>query len=53
MAGELPKGASYAFPWLIGCGIAGGDWGKYVTMLKGFEEYIEGDVRLYRLRPKV
>lgn len=39
----------FAFPWTIGCGAAGGDWGRYITVLKGFEEYIKGDVVLYRL----
>ena len=46
---KLEPGSSFAFPWTIGCGAAGGDWGKYITMLKGFEEYIEGDVVIYRL----
>lgn len=49
MSKELPRGASYAFPWTIGCGIAGGDWGKYITILKNFEAYIDGDVVIYKL----
>jgi len=51
MAKFAPE-ASFAFPWTIGCGAAGGDWGKYITMLKGFEEYIKGDVKIYRLPRK-
>jgi len=49
MSRQLPKDSSYAFPWLIGCGIAGGDWGLYITMLKNFESYVRGDVTLYKL----
>lgn len=45
----LDTNGSFAFPWTIGCGAAGGDWGRYITMLKGFEEYIKGDVVIYRL----
>jgi hypothetical protein len=43
---------SFAFPWTIACGAAGGDWGTYITMLKGFEAYIKGDVVIYRLPGK-
>jgi O-acetyl-ADP-ribose deacetylase (regulator of RNase III) len=43
------KGRSFAFPWRIGCGIAGGDWGDYLGILKSFESYIDGDVTIYRL----
>lgn len=46
---KLDSKASFAFPWTIACGAAGGDWGRYITMLKGFEEYIKGDVVIYRL----
>ena len=49
MSETLPFKASYAFPWTIGCGIAGGDWGKYIEILKSFEEYIEGNVVIYKL----
>lgn len=49
MASTLPSSSSYAFPWTIGCGIAGGDWGKYITILKNFEAYIHGDVTVYKL----
>ncbi len=43
-----PNG-SFAFPWRIGCGLAGGDWGEYITVLKDFEKYISGDVTIYRI----
>ena len=45
----LDTSKTFAFPWTIGCGAAGGDWGRYITMLKGFEEYIPGDVIIYKL----
>jgi len=48
MAKTLP-GSSFAFPWRVGCGIAGGDWGEYIGILKSFESYIDGDVAIYRL----
>ena len=53
MVKQLGPG-SYAFPWRVGCGIAGGDWGIYITILKNFEAfmnktYTKGDVIIYRL----
>jgi len=48
MAHELPN-YSFAFPWGIGCGLAEGDWGEYITILKNFERYVEGDVTIYKL----
>lgn len=50
MSHELgEKGVTFAFPWTIGCGAAGGDWGAYITMLKEFEKNIPGDVVIYKL----
>ena len=51
---QVGKYSSYAFPWGIGCGLAGGDWGVYIGILKSFEKYINeqygsGDVVIYRL----
>ena len=43
---------SFAFPWTVGCGAAGGDWGAYIGVLKAFESYIPGDVVIYRLPEK-
>lgn len=40
---------NFAFPWGIGCGAAGGDWGKYIEILKNFESYIKGNVVIYKL----
>jgi O-acetyl-ADP-ribose deacetylase (regulator of RNase III) len=48
---QTEPGATYAFPYKIGCGIGGGDWGLYIDVLKTFETYIKGDVVLYHLRP--
>ena len=42
---------SFAFPWRIGCGAAGGDWGAYIEMLKDFEASIDGNVTIYKLHP--
>lgn len=45
---------SFAFPWRIGCGAAGGDWGRYIEILKDFESHInkddiEANVVIYKL----
>lgn len=40
---------SFAFPWRIGCGAAGGDWVRYLREIKSFAERIDGDVTVYRL----
>jgi len=41
---------SFAFPWRIGCGAAGGYWDDYLEDLKEFEANIEGDVVIYKLK---
>jgi len=41
---------SFAFPWRIGCGAAGGYWEDYLFDLKEFEAEIEGDVTVYQLK---
>jgi hypothetical protein len=41
--------ASYAFPYKVGCGIGGGDWGSYIDVIRRFETFIKGDVTLYHL----
>jgi len=49
---ELPKLKSIGFPYGIGCGLAGGDWNEYETLLEKFtKRVIERDVSviLYRL----
>lgn len=50
---DLPLTVS--FPYLIGCGIAGGDWEVYSSLLEGFSNAIEkqgGQVTLYKFTPK-
>jgi len=47
---QTESGASYAFPYKIGCGLGGGDWGAYIDILKTFETYVKGDVVLYYLK---
>jgi len=34
---EIPDLESVAFPWFIGCGLAGGQWETYFEMLTNFE----------------
>jgi len=41
---------SFAFPWRIGCGAAGGYWEDYLFDLKEFEAEVEGDVAIYKLK---
>ena len=38
-----------AFPFLIGCGLAGGDWNIYKKMLENFEKETNIEVILYKL----
>jgi len=40
---------SFAFPWRIGCGAAGGDWNLYLDELLKFSLKVEGDVVIYKL----
>jgi hypothetical protein len=52
---ERTGSGSFAFPWRIGCGAAGGDWAIYLAMLKNFEQEINpgnaagAEVTIYRL----
>lgn len=42
-----------AFPYMIGCGLAGGNWDHYLTMLELFEKIVSlngGKVVLYKLQ---
>ena len=45
---KLPEG-SFAFPWRIGCGAAGGNWDDYYAALEDFAGAISNDVVIYRL----
>lgn len=38
-----------AFPYLIGCGLGGGDWGIVKEMIRDFSEKIEQDVVIVRI----
>ena len=41
---------SIAFPWQIGCGLAGGEWKVYEGMIKEFaESYPDVSVVIYKL----
>jgi hypothetical protein len=41
---------SFAFPWRVGCGAAGGAWYQYLEMIKDFSDKVK-DVTIYRLSP--
>jgi len=45
---RIPELRSSAFPWGIGCGAAGGDWGEYLPILERFAAMARGDVLIYR-----
>ena len=45
----LPELDSIAFPWGIGCGAAGNDWGIYRKMIKVFAEKVNVAVKVYKL----
>lgn len=38
---QVPDLESVAFPYLVGCGIAGGNWQKYKQMLDSFASNVE------------
>jgi len=40
---------SIAFPWMIGCGLAGGLWATYARLLYNFAHQFKFDVSVYRL----
>lgn len=40
-----------AFPWGIGCGLAGGDWEKYLNMIHEFAASTNARVVVYKLPP--
>jgi len=45
---RVPNLHSVAFPWEIGCWMAGGDWGKYLPMIERFAAMTQADVSIYR-----
>ena len=40
---------SIAFPYNIGCGVAGGDWEIYEKLIDLFSKHVDADVFLYKL----
>lgn len=46
---ELDSTASVAFPYRIGCGVAGGSWTVYRRMIRVFAEKVNASVRVYKL----
>ncbi|EAX95260.1 hypothetical protein TVAG_149800 [Trichomonas vaginalis G3] len=43
---------SIAFPYRIGCGLAGGNWESYEKMLRNFAEEVKVPVVLYKFEEK-
>lgn len=37
---QIPNLESIAFPYMIGCGLARGDWSSYLKMLENFESEV-------------
>lgn len=47
---SIPGIESVAFPWMIGCGLAGGDWERYERLLNLFSKsFPHVDVKIYQL----
>ena len=46
---EFPPLESIAFPYKIGCGLGGGDWSVYSTLLQRFAHDISIPVNIYKL----
>lgn len=50
---KIPNLESVAFPYKIGCGIAGGDWDRYNNIIKSFNSFINKyqpvDVKIIKL----
>jgi len=44
------NGKSYAFPYGIGCGLAGGDWKEYKSAIDKFARDIKGEVYIIKLK---
>jgi O-acetyl-ADP-ribose deacetylase (regulator of RNase III) len=45
----IPDLTSIAFPFQIGCGIAGGNWMQYRHMIKVFADQVEASVVVYKI----
>lgn len=49
---NLPENVSFAFPWKIGCGLAGGNWEYYKRKIDAFAAIVNGagwEVKIYKL----
>lgn len=47
---KTPRGSKFAFPFGIGCGLAGGSWDSYFAILKTWsEDFRVGKVVIYHL----
>lgn len=47
---KVPEVKSVAFPWQIGCGLAGGDWSVYEEMIREWaENHSDVSVVIYKL----
>lgn len=46
---QIPNLESVAFPYLIGCGLADGEWENYLKMIKDFERKVDARVVIYKL----
>ena len=46
---QIPDIDSVAFPFQIGCGAAGGDWGQYQNMIEEFAKSTTARVVVYKL----
>lgn len=45
---------SIAFPYMIGCGAAGGDWKSYLSLIEKFSIHVKNKARVYIYKlPKV
>ena len=45
---RIPDLHSVAFPWGIGCWMAGGNWDEYLPIIKRFAAKAQADVLIYR-----
>jgi O-acetyl-ADP-ribose deacetylase (regulator of RNase III) len=44
----IPDMKSIAFPWQIGCGLAGGHWPTYLQLIDQFADTVKARVSVYR-----
>jgi hypothetical protein len=39
--------SSIAFPWMIGCGLAGGDWEFYHNLIDKFADHVKSKANVF------